>query len=121
MAERTRLFGFHKVLDTSKSTFKDSIPLPSDVEEITEICAYVKNGTNYLCHGFLSLYNEKTNEQILNTLKVSNDKKHFNYKSVYVVNFPQKNNLNFVFELGRGVDKRSECKLGILIKYKLKD
>lgn len=121
MLERTRLFGYQKVLDTSKSSFKDSIALPSEVDEIVEICAYVKNGVNYDCHGFLSLYNEKTNEQILNTLRIANDKKHFNYKTVPVVNFPQKNNLNYVFELGRGVDKRAECKLGILIKYKLKE
>lgn len=113
-----KLFGYQKVLDKSKRTFKDSIPLPSQVSEIVGICAYVDNGTEHGCYGYLSLYNEKSNEQIINTLRVANDKGHFNDKLVYVASFPKKNNINYTFELGKMVDKLQALKLVIIIQYK---
>lgn len=116
--KHTRLFGYRLTLDKSKRIFKDSIALPSQVSEIVGICAYVDNGTEHGCYGFLSLYNEKSNEQIINTLRIANDKGHFNDKLVYVANFPNKNNLNYVFEIGHVVDKLQPLSLHVLIQYK---
>ena len=116
--KHVRLFGYSLVLDKSKRIFKDSIALPSQVSEITGICAYLDNGTEHGCHGYLSLYNEKSNEQIINTLRIANDKGNFNDKLVYVANFPNKNNISYTFELGKVVDKIQPLKLVVLIQYK---
>lgn len=96
------------------TVFKDSIIVPSEVHEIVQICPNITNGA-----AFLSVYNEKTNEQILNSMRIANDKVGYNFKAVDVVNFPDYNNLNYILKI-IDTDIEQDCWLKILIAYKLK-
>ena len=112
---REGAFAYNKAVNQRLSTFKDSIPVPSDVYRIKEVAAYLDNGDYHKCCGYLSLYNEKTNEQLLNTHRISNDKQPYKFKKVDVLDFPHKNNLNFVLRI-TDADKLQECRLVIFFK-----
>ncbi len=114
--QRERLYSYNKVLNPTFSVFKDSVAIPSRVKTITQVCAYIANGDNHACRGFLSLNNENTNEQVVNTIRISNDKRHFNYKAIRVRCSPEGSNFNFVVNMSN-VDKTQECRLVILFKY----
>lgn len=111
-----RLFSYNKSINPKFSVFKDSIPCPSSVREIIEIVAYVDNGENQNCYGFLSIFNEKTKEQLLNGAYVNNDKRHYNKKRIQVHHVPRGNNLDFVLNTA-GLRTDEACHLVILLKY----
>lgn len=111
-----RLYSYNKVVNSNFSVFKDSIAIPTRIKRITQVCAYLANGDNHTCRGFLSLYNEDTNEQIVNTIRINNDKRHYNYKAIRVNCEPEGSNFNFVMNMSN-VDKTQECRLVILMKY----
>lgn len=110
------MFSYRRVLNPSLAIAKDSIPVPKRVGKITKVCAYLNNGNNHDCRGYLSINNEKTNEQIINTAMINNDKRHFNFKAIHVINYPKGNNLNFVMTFSN-CDISQECELVILLKY----
>lgn len=111
-----RLFAYNKAVNPSFSQFKDSIFVPSCAREIVEICAYIENGDNHNARGFLSVFNEKTNQQLLNQVYIANDKRHYNKKRIQVHNVPARNNLSYVLST-MGLDKSQPVKLVILLKY----
>lgn len=112
-----RLFAYNKVINSNFSIMKDSITVPSCVREIIEICAYIDNGTNHSVRGFLSIFNEKTNEQLLNSTLINNDKRHYNQKRVVTHHFPRRNNMSFVLDMA-AIDKTQPLRLVILFKYR---
>lgn len=110
------MFAYSKDFNPSLAILKDSIPVPKRVKKIVKVCAYIDNGDNHDCRGFLSIYNEKTNEQLINTARINNDKRHFNFKAIHVLNYPQGNNLNFVMNFSN-CDSMQKSVLHILLKY----
>lgn len=109
--ERTKLFLYNVKIDNTYTDRKDSIVLPTNVCQITAVCANLTNGS-----GYLSLFNEKTNEQILNQRHIANDKKHFNKKNLPVYSTPENNNLSYVLRLIE-TDPEKVCRLKIYITY----
>ena len=112
-----RMYSYNKAINSSYSVVKDSISLPSCIREIIEICAYIDNGNNHAARGYLSLFNEKTNEQILNSVEIRNNKKHYNSTKIIVRSRPEHNNLSLVLKL-EAIDSTQQCRLVILIKYR---
>jgi len=109
--ERTKVFLYNAKIDNTYLDRKDSIVLPTNVCQIRAICANLTNGT-----GYISLFNEKTNEQILNQRLISNDKKHWNIKNTPVYSTPENNNLSYVLRL-IDTDPERVCRLKVYITY----
>lgn len=111
MQPRTKLFLYNVKIDNTFMDRIDSIVLPTNVCQITAVCANLTNGS-----GYLSIFNEKTNEQILNQRFVAHDKKHFNVKNTPCYSTPENNNLSYVLRL-IDTDPDKICRLKIYITY----
>lgn len=113
---RNLITSYKAVINPSIPILKDSIPMPSNVRVVRQICPLLMNGTNHGCHGFLSVNNENSNISVLNTVKVSADKRHWNKKAIDVNVEPKGDNFSFVLNVS-DVDKTQACKFMLLIKY----
>lgn len=109
--KRARLHQFTKVIDNNYLSSKDSIMLPTNVDNIVAICPTIQNGT-----GIISIYNEKTNDELLNQVLISDDNQNWEQKNIPILNFPKECNLFYVLRLIQ-TDNTRRCVLKISITY----
>lgn len=109
--KRARLHQFNKTIDNNYLSSKDSIMLPTNVNNIVALCPTLQNGT-----GYLSVFNEKTNEELLNQVLISDDNQNWDAKNIPILNFPQDCNLFYVLRL-INTDNTRKCVLKISITY----
>jgi hypothetical protein len=110
---KKRVHLYNTIINTSFSDKKDSIVLPTNAKKIVSICPNITRGA-----GYISVINEKTNEQLLTQTYISDDNQHWNEKNVPVLNFPEANNLFFVFRMiDKERSRRGVCRLKIYITY----
>lgn len=107
-----RRYLFQKEIDNNYNTDKGSIPLPSEVHKIRRICPDMVNGS-----GFISIFNEKDDECILNQFPIADDNEHINKKDIDIYATINGDNLYYVFELVSVDDPSKESELKILITY----
>lgn len=104
---RARLHQFNKVIDNNYLSSKDSIIVPTNVDNIVAICPTLTNGI-----GILSIYNEKTNAELLNQVLIADDNENWDAKNIPILNFPKGNNLFYILRLlNSDINKRCELKL----------
>lgn len=111
MMNRVRLFQFNEVIDNNFLSLKGSIAIPTHVKRIVGICPTLQNGT-----GILSIYNEKTNEEILNQLQIADDNQNWDAKNYPILNFPDCNNMKYILRL-LDTDNTKTCVLRLSISY----
>lgn len=111
--EQRRVYLYNTLLDTDYSDKRDSIVLPTNVKKIISICPNLTKGV-----GYLSVINEKTNDILLNQVRISDDNGHWNEKNIPVLNYPEANNLFYVFRMIDGdTERQNECRLKIYVSY----
>lgn len=107
--ERVKLYNIS--IDNNFTSQDGSIVLPHEVKRIVAICADMVNGT-----GLLSIYNEKTNEQLLNQHRADDSIRHFNKKNFQLLSYPEGSNLKYTFKLLES-DPNYKCELKLIITY----
>lgn len=109
--QRVRIFQFNEVIDNNFLSSKGSIVVPTNVKKVVGICPTLQNGV-----GILSIYNEKTNEELCNQLMIADDNQNWDAKNYQILNFPECNNLKYILRLLQ-TDIRKSCILKISISY----
>ena len=110
---KRKVFMYTANVDNNYTSLQDSIVLPTNVRRIVSICPNMVNGM-----GFLSIYVENTNDQLLNSVKVEDDNVHFNKKNIPLFCYPERSNLNYNLRLVNS-DVSKPCKLKVFITYEL--
>ena len=108
---RQRVYLYNVVVDNTYESKHDSIVLPTNVKKIVSICPNLVNGM-----GYISIFNEKTNEQLLNQVIAADDNEHWNVKNIPVLNLPEANNLYYTLRLIES-DLTKECMLKVYVTY----
>ncbi len=128
--KRSRIYEFQKTIDSNYSAHKGFIPIPLKVRNIKSVCPILHNA-----EGYISLLKEVDEEQILNEMRLTDDKMHFNSKKVDVDVFPDNTDIKFILRLTKIFNTKditgyvtkktgeiqpifnSTCTLKILIEY----
>jgi hypothetical protein len=92
--KRTRIHLFQKEIDSNYSAHKGYIPIPINVRNIKTICPVLHNA-----EGYISLLKELDEEQVLNEMRLEDDKMHLNSKKVAVDVTPDNADLKFILRL----------------------
>lgn len=92
--KRTRIYVYTQVIDSNYTAHKGYIPIPSNVRNIKSICPVLHNA-----EGYISLLKELDEEQILNEMRIVDDKMHINSKKVDVSVTPDNSDIKFVLKL----------------------
>lgn len=92
--KRTRIHVYTTSIDSNYTAHKGYIPIPSNVRNIKSICPVLHNA-----EGYISLLKELDEEQILNEMRIEDDKMHINSKKVDVSVTPDNSDIKFVLKL----------------------
>lgn len=92
--KRTRLYVYTKKIDSNYSAHKGYITIPLNVQNIKSICPVLHNA-----EGYLSVFKEIDEEQILNEMRIEDDRAHLNSKKVAVSVSPDNSDFKFVLRL----------------------
>lgn len=108
---RRRVYLHNEEVDNNYANKTGSIVLPYNVRRIVGICPNMVNGA-----GFLSIYNENSNEQLINQYAIADDNIHWNKKNIPLVAYPERSNLRYNLVLtDSSIGK--ECRLKVYITY----
>ncbi len=104
-----------EVIDNNYTSASGFVVLPSEIKRIVAIVPDMTNGM-----GFLSIYNDVTNEQVLNSVKVDDRNVHINKKMIPCTNYPDGNNFKYSLRMIEGYSDNSKItKLSIILIYEL--
>ena len=92
--KRTRIHVYTKTIDSNYTAQKGYIPIPSNVRNIKSVCPVLHNA-----EGYISLLKELDEEQILNEMRIEDDKMHINSKKVDVSVTPDNSDIKYVLRL----------------------
>ncbi|MBQ3658321.1 MAG: hypothetical protein II956_16005 [Bacteroidales bacterium] len=94
--KRTRIYAYTTTIDSNYSAHKGYIPIPRNVKNIKSVCPVLHNA-----EGYISLLKELDEEQILNEMRIEDDKMHINSKKVDVSVTPDNSDIKFILKLSK--------------------
>jgi len=92
--KRTRLYVSQSNIDPNYSAHKGYVSIPLKVRNVKSICLVLHNA-----EGFISLFKELDEEQILNEMRLEDDKQHFNSKKIDVDVTPDNADFKYILRL----------------------
>ncbi|MCR4559739.1 MAG: hypothetical protein K5685_06635 [Bacteroidales bacterium] len=92
--KRKRIYMYQQAIDSNYSAHKGYISIPLNVTNIKSVCCVLHNA-----EGYISIVKEINEEQIINEMRLSDDKMHINSKKVNVDVVPDNADLKFVLKL----------------------
>lgn len=92
--KRTRIYIYQTNIDSNYSAHKGYIPIPLNVKNIKSICPVLHNA-----EGYISLLRELDEEQILNEMRLEDDKQHINAKKVDIDISEENSDMKYILRI----------------------